>query len=124
MGQCHADGQPGAHGIADHGGFLNLKRIHESDTEIQHLIGQVLNVRFVGQSGTGQVERQDTEVLRQGMLLMFPLPHGSAESMDQDDRRAGTDIEIGDPLVMDENGFDRDTFCRGTFERFKIGRDL
>lgn len=44
--------------------------------------------------------------------------------MDQDDRRPITDIEIRDPLIVDENGFDRDAFYRGTFQRFKIGRDL
>ena len=52
-------------------------------------------------------------MLRQGMLLMFSLPHGSAEAMDQDDRRAVADIEIRDPLIMNEDGFDRDTFYRG-----------
>ena len=35
--------------------------------------------------------------------------------MDQDDRWAVADIKIRDPLIMDENGFDRDTFYRGTF---------
>lgn len=36
--------------------------------------------------------------------------------MNQDDRRAIADIEIRDPLIMDENGLDRDAF-----QRFKIG---
>jgi len=62
--------------------------------------------------------------LRQGMLLMFPLPHGSAKAMDQDDRWAVADIEIRDPLITDENSFDRDAFDRATFQRFKIRRDL
>jgi hypothetical protein len=35
--------------------------------------------------------------------------------MDQDDRRAVADIEIRDPLIMDENGLDRDTYYRGSF---------
>ncbi len=124
MSQCHSYSQPSAHGIADQCGLRNLQGIHESDTEVQHLIRQVIDVRFVGQSGAGQVERQRAEVLGQRMLLMFPLPHGSTEAMDQNDRGAGTDIEIRDPLIMDENSFDRNAFYRSTFQCFKIGRDL
>ena len=41
---------------------------------------------------------------------MFPSPHRSAEAVNQDDRRAGANIEICDPLIMNGNGFDRDTF--------------
>ena len=48
------------------------------------------------------------------MLLIFPLPHGSPEAVDQDDRRACADIQIRDPLIMDEDGFDRHAFYRGT----------
>ena len=63
-------------------------------------------------------------MLRQGMLLMLPLPHRSAKAVDEDDRRACPDIEIGDPLTMDEHGVDRDALDRGAFQRFKIRRDL
>lgn len=102
----------------------NLQGVHESDTEVQHLIRQVLNIRFIGQPRAGKVERQSAKMLRQGMLLMFPLPHGSAKAVDEDDWRASTDIEIGYSLTMDENGVDGDAFYRGAFQRFKIGRDL
>ncbi len=58
------------------------------------------------------------------MLLMLPLPHRSAKAVDENDWRASTDIEIGNPLTMDEHGFDGDALYRGAFQRFKIGRDL
>lgn len=58
------------------------------------------------------------------MLLMLPLPHGSAEPMDQDDRRAVTDVEVRNPLILDKHGLDRDGLERWPFERFKIGRNL
>ena len=47
--------------------------IHESDTEVQHLIRQVVDVRFVGQSGAGQIERQDAEMLRQVHVADIPI---------------------------------------------------
>ena len=50
--------------------------------------------------------RNDAEVFDRGNLLIFPLPHGSAEAVDQDDRRALAHIEIGDALAIDLNGLD------------------
>jgi hypothetical protein len=62
-------------------------------------------------------------MLRQGLLLMFPLPHGSAESMDQDHRWAGPDIKIGNPLIMDEHCLNRERFNRSACEWLEVGRN-
>ena len=47
---------------------------------------------------------------------MFPLPHGSAESVDQDHRLALTQVEICHCLAFDLHGMDRETL-----EGFEIG---
>ncbi len=44
--------------------------------------------------------------------------------MDQDDRWAGPDIKIGNPLTMDENRLDRERFDRSACEGLKVGRNV
>ena len=100
MRQAHADGETGAQGIADECGLLNVKGVHEGAEGVEEKGRRILQSGFVGQSRARHVKRQHTMRAGQCVLLMFPVPHGASQAVEQNHGRAFSVVQPGEAVSI------------------------
>ena len=86
-----------------------MERIHEAYEKCQQLIRTVFDIGFVRQPGADQVGRNHAEMGGERRLLMFPLPHRASESMEEQDGRPLSHVEVRHALTLDRDAVDRES---------------